>query len=187
MKLTPLEVKQKKFRTVFRGAEVQEVEEFLQIAAEDMEDLVRENNDLKERLHRAEERLEEYKGREQSLKETLLTAQKMAEDVKSIAEREAKNILSNAELEGERVVQQAMNRRERMITEIHDLKRQKVQFESSLRSAIDVHLQMLDALKEHEQARPEDENLTYLKRRSAELQQADESETADDQSASSDT
>lgn len=153
MKLTPLEIKQKKFHTAFRGLEAAEVEEFLQIVAEEMEGLVRESNDLKERLHRAEERLEEYKGREQSLKETLLTAQKMAEDIKAIAEREAQNVLSNAELEGERIIRRAQVRREQLMDDLHDLKRQKVQFESSLRSTIDVHMKMLDALREHEEER----------------------------------
>ncbi len=150
MKLTPLEVKQKKFRTGFRGYDLPEVEEFLLIVSEEMEEMVRENNDLKARNQHLDESLTEYKAREATLKATLVTAQKMAEDVKILAEREAKNVLSSAEIEGERVIQDAVRRRENLVSEIHDLKRQKVQFETTLRNSIEIHLKMLEAMDDNE-------------------------------------
>ena len=155
MKLTPLEIKQKKFRTGFRGFDVEEVEEFLQFVSEELEELTRETNEQKDRLKGLEDQIVEYREREQTLKETLLTAQRMADDVKGIAEREARMVISNAEMEGERLIQDAVRRREMLVSEIHDLKRQKVQFETTLRHAIEVHLKMLDALQEYEADRRE--------------------------------
>jgi len=175
MKLTPLEVKQKKFQNGFRGYDVQEVEEFLLIVSEEMEELARENNELKNKVAQSDETLTEYRNREKTLKETLVTAQQMAEDVKKVAEREAKAILSSAELEGERLMYEATRRREALVSEIHDLKRQKVQFESTLRNAIEVHLKMMDALKEQEDEETK-ENLTFLRRKEAESSNDDESD-----------
>ncbi len=150
MKLTPLEVKQKRFQSSFRGIDQQEVEEFLQLVSEEMEELVRDNNELKGRVSELEERLLEHRDREQTLKQTLLTAQKMSEDLKAIAEREAQALISKAEVEAERFMQDAELRRRDLISDIHDLKRQKIQFETTLRSSIEVHLKMLDALNEQE-------------------------------------
>jgi len=168
MKLTPLEIKQKKFRSVFRGCHVAEVEEFLQLVSEEMEELVRDNNELKAKMQGLEEQLEMFQSREKTLKETLFTAQKMADDVKVLAERESRSILSAAELEGERLIHEAVGRRETLVSEIHDLKRQRVQFESTLRNSVEIHLKMLDALHDQEYEKPADEKHSFLKQRSTE-------------------
>lgn len=169
MKLTPLEIRQKRFQTTFRGYDCREVEEFLLVVSEEMEDLVREINAQRDRVHQQEKELTEFKDREKALKETLITAQKMSEEMRRLSEREARMALSNAELEGERIIHDVIRRRETLIGEIHDLKRQKVQFETTLRSAIEVHLKMLEALRERDEERtPEEENLSFLRRKAAE-------------------
>lgn len=165
MKLTPLEVKQKQFPIRVRGNDKNEVGEFLHLVAEEMEDLARENNELKTRLSLLEANIEEHRAREVALKETLVTAQKMAEEVKRMAEREAQVLLSNAELEGERVIEGALKRREGLLSEVYDLKRQKVQFETSLRHTIELHLKLLDALREYDDERaqsPSVEDVSFL-------------------------
>ncbi|RJO63591.1 MAG: DivIVA domain-containing protein [Myxococcales bacterium] len=164
MRLTPLDIKQKRFQTAFRGCRTEEVEEFLVLLSEQAEEMQREINDLKDQLARAEKSLGEFAEREKSLQETLVAAQRMAEEVRGVAEREARVILSNAELEGERLVQDAVRRRERIVSEIHDLKRQKIQFETTLKGAIEVHLKMMEALREHEE-KLETENLEFLRRK----------------------
>ena len=45
MTLTALEIKDKSFGTKFRGYDVEEVDEFLDIVVRDYEDLVRENHE----------------------------------------------------------------------------------------------------------------------------------------------
>lgn len=164
MKLTPLEIKQKHFANSFRGVERREVEDFLELVAEEMEALNRENMSLKDLIPKLEKRIESYREREKALKETLLTAQKMAEDMKKASEKEARLVLGNAELEGERLMRDAVKRREKLISDIHELKRQKVQFETTLRNVIEVHLKMLEALREHEEKEEEPDNLAFLKR-----------------------
>ena len=46
MTLTSLEIKDKSFATKFRGYNVEEVDEFLDIVVRDYEDLVRDNREL---------------------------------------------------------------------------------------------------------------------------------------------
>ncbi len=176
MKLTPLEIRQMQFPAAFRGLNREDVQNFLQLASEEMEELARENNALKERLADFEKRLDEHREREKSLKDTLLAAQKAAEDMKAVAEREARITLSKAELDGEKLVREAVKRREKLVGDIHDLRRQRVQFETTLRNAVEVHLKMLDALKEHEEKLQTDDNLTVLRR--AEKSRTETTETA---------
>ncbi len=150
MELTPMEIRQKQFTSDFRGLNKREVEEFLVLVAGTQEDLIRQNNEYKDEVQRLKHELEEHREREKVLRETLVAAQKMAEDMKFNAGREATLILSNAEAEGERLIDQFKKQREIIVSEIHELKRQKVQFETALRNSLEMHLHLLDALKDEE-------------------------------------
>lgn len=57
MTLTALEIKDKSFGTKFRGYDVEEVDEFLDIVVRDYEDLVRENHEKEAKIRNLEERL----------------------------------------------------------------------------------------------------------------------------------
>jgi len=48
MRITPLDIQQKQFKMKLRGFDVEEVYGFLEIVREEMEDLLRENANLKE-------------------------------------------------------------------------------------------------------------------------------------------
>ena len=51
MKLTPLDIQQQQFRTALMGFDKKEVDTFLDLLANDVEELVRENNALKDELN----------------------------------------------------------------------------------------------------------------------------------------
>ena len=58
MKMTPLDIRQKRFEVTFRGYSKREVEAFLEFTAGEFEEVVRENIALKEELKRAQTRLD---------------------------------------------------------------------------------------------------------------------------------
>jgi len=78
------------------------------------------------------------------LKETLLTTQKVTDELKSNARREAELLLADAGLRAEKVVLAAEEQRLELVNEIREIKRQRIDFESSLRALLDKHLRMLD-------------------------------------------
>jgi cell division initiation protein len=84
------------------------------------------------------------RSRELTLKETLLTTQRVTDDLKANARKEAEIIVAEAELRGEKIVQAADDRRIQLISEIQELKRQKISFETSLRAVVESHLRLLD-------------------------------------------
>lgn len=99
--LTPLEVRKKKgdFRRTMRGYEPSLVDDFLDLAADRMEELVRENLSLHERFNRQEQQVAEYRERERALTEALVTAQEMREEIRRQSKREAELALQAAEQE----------------------------------------------------------------------------------------
>ena len=67
--LTPLDVRNKRgdFKKLMRGYDPQEVDVFLEIAAERLEELVRENIVLRERSESLERQVGAQTGREQAI------------------------------------------------------------------------------------------------------------------------
>jgi cell division initiation protein len=82
--------------------------------------------------------------REVTLKETLLTTQRMTDDLKANARKEAEIIVAEAELEGDRILQDARDRHVELVSDIQELRRQKVSFESGLRAVVESHMRLLE-------------------------------------------
>ena len=98
MKVTPLDIQQKRFHVAFRGYERSEVDAFLDTVREEMETLVREVTELREFHETYNERMREYREREETLKNTMITTHKLAEDIKDSSKKEAQLIVKDAEI-----------------------------------------------------------------------------------------
>ncbi len=144
MKMTPLDIRQKRFELSLRGYARREVEGFLELTAGEFEEVVKENISLKEELKRTMARLEQHLEREKTLQETMVTAQRISEDVKQQARKEGEVIVAQSELTAEKIVAQANARLTEIVTEINELKRQRAQFESQLSSVIEAHRKLLE-------------------------------------------
>src|SRR5207237_3826458 len=101
--LTPLEVRKKKsdFRRTMRGYDPQSVDDFLDLVADRMEQLVRDNASLNDRISSIETQVGDYRERENALTEALVTAQEMREQMRQQMEREADLKRREAEAEAE--------------------------------------------------------------------------------------
>lgn len=144
MRITPIDIQQQQFRSRLMGYDKTGVDQFLEILAGEIERLFRQNQDLQEELARTKSTLAEMRERETNLKETLLTTQKVTDELKANARREAELVLTDAEMRAERVMRNAEDRRLQLIEEIQEIKRQKIDFETSLRSLLEKHVRMLD-------------------------------------------
>jgi len=103
--LTPLDIRRKKgdFSRGLRGYNLQEVDTFLDMTAERLEELVRENLSLRERVTHLSEKVEGQEGRERAVQEALVTAQALREEITGQARREAELIRQEAEAESRRL------------------------------------------------------------------------------------
>lgn len=144
MRITPIDIQQYQFKTRPLGYEKAGVDHFLEMLADELERFLRQHQELKEELARTRAGLEEMRQREATLKETLVTTQRVTDELKTNARREADIVAADAQLQAERIVRDAEERRIQLIGEIQDIKRQKISFESSLRTLVESHLRLLD-------------------------------------------
>lgn len=144
MKISPLDIQQQQFKgKMLGGLDPNDVDSFLQLVAQEMESLIRENEDLKEQSHKVALQVAEMTQREANLRETMLAAQKITEEMKSNAQKEATLLISEAELKGERILAAAEQKLAQLNNNIHEIRRQKLQFETALKSLLETHLKML--------------------------------------------
>ena len=98
MRITPLDVQQRRFARALRGYDREEVEAFLSLVATELEDLVRANMALREEAQRKDEVIADHRSRERALQETLVTAQKASEEIRDAARKEAEIVNMTDEL-----------------------------------------------------------------------------------------
>lgn len=99
MALTPLEIRKKAFSKVFRGYSTKEVRAFLAVVANEFEELRKERAALAEKVDHLTNRVNAFEKTEHLLRETLLTAQKVAEEMKTTAEKERQLLIEQAKQE----------------------------------------------------------------------------------------
>ena len=144
MKITPIDIQQQQFKgKMLGGLDPNEVDMFLQTVAGEMENLVRENNELQEQQAKHNREIQGVLEKERQLHETLLSAQRVIEEMKANAQKEAALIVSEAELKAERIVVDAERQLAELKNRIEEIRRQKVQFEVNLKSLLDSHGRML--------------------------------------------
>ncbi len=144
MRITPLDIQQKQFPMKFRGFDVEEVYAFLEVIREEMEELLRENANLKENVQRADVQVREFKDMETTLRETLMTAQQMVEDYKMNARKEAELLIREAELRADNMLKEAHEKVIKIHEDITDMKGIRRHFKEELRRLIENHLTMLN-------------------------------------------
>jgi cell division initiation protein len=144
VKITPLDIQQQQFKgKMLGGLDPNDVDSFLQVVAQEMESLIRENEELREQTRKFSLQMDEMSQRETNLRETMLAAQKISEEMKNNAQKEANLIISEAELKGERILAAAEQKLAQLNSTIHEMRRQKLQFETALKSLLETHMKML--------------------------------------------
>jgi cell division initiation protein len=142
MKVSPLDIQQKRFHVAFRGYERTEVEAFLDVVREEMEGLVREVTELREFHLTYNDRMQDYRGREDTLKSTMISTHRLAEDIRENARKEAQLMVKDAEIKYQQTLERAREERLRLESEIIELRRQKHHFLQDMRKMIQMHLEM---------------------------------------------
>ena len=144
MRITPIDIAHKSFAKKLMGLDADEVTEFLQQVATQLESTIQERNSLKEALREKELSLMEYKERDKVLKETIATANQMAERLRQDAEREAKLIVADAQQKAEMITRDSRDSLKKMYQEVTDLKRVRMQFEANLKALAQAHLSLIE-------------------------------------------
>lgn len=144
MKIAPIDIAHKTFTRKVMGLDPDQVADFMRDIADQMEEIIRERNSLKETLRLKEMSLMDYKERDETLRMTIQTAAKMSDGIRADAEREAKLIVGDAQQKSEIILKDSRDQLKRVYQEIADLKRLRMQFEVNLRTICQSHIGMID-------------------------------------------
>jgi cell division initiation protein len=132
------------FSRTLRGYDPEEVDNYLQDVADTLARLGDERVRLTNLTTRLEEQVNRYAERENAVRETLLISRRMAEELKSSAQKEAQLIIEAAQNRAENLTNQANQRLARILDEISEARKLKAQFEFRVRSVIEGHLKLLE-------------------------------------------
>ena len=163
--LTPLDVRKKKgdFRRTVRGYDPELVDDFLDMVAERLEELVKQNVGLTERAEHLQEQVASYREREKALNEALVTAQQLRSEAQAQADKEVELIRREAKSEAERIIEDGQRSYRELVREIDALHARKLHFLRSFRTMLERYLGELDvqedsareeALDDEEAVRP---------------------------------
>jgi cell division initiation protein len=154
--ITPLDMRQARFTNAMRGFDKNDVNTFLQEAAEGFDHALRENERLRMEIVRLEASLNQFRELEGSLKTTLMSAQKIADDMRENAQQEAARIVREAEGRAELMLQKAQVRTEDIEREIDGLRIKRREAENNVESTISALHNTLDFIREQDRRERED-------------------------------
>ena len=148
--LTPLEVRKKKgdFRRLMRGYDPVQVDEFLDLVADRLEQLVRSNIGDAEKVTVLEAQVSDFRERERALTEALVTAQEMREEIRKQGAKEAELARREAEQAAEHIRSTAVLVRQREEEAIRRLRARQMQLLQSYRSFLERELAELSVMTE---------------------------------------
>ncbi len=136
MKITPLDIRHKEFKRGLRGYVDTEVDEFLDMVADEFERIFKEHMELGERVEALNEKITAYKRIEDALQKTLVSAQTSAEEVKQNASKSAQIIVNDAELKSRQIMNAAYGEKqtvEQAIAKLRSLEQEfRIKFQQML-------------------------------------------------------
>ncbi|MDX1568685.1 MAG: DivIVA domain-containing protein, partial [Longimicrobiales bacterium] len=131
-----------------------EVDGFLEMAAERLEELVKENLKLQERVDRLQEQVSQQENREEAVREALVTAQELRRDMRVQARREAELLRKEAESEISKIIGEAERQLAERQEALEEMERMRLRFLKSFRSLLE---REMDAVEVEEGRKPLEE------------------------------
>ena len=164
MRISPMDMRQHRFKSALRGYDRTDVVAFLTEAADDYEHAMREIDRLRGDLMRMEALLAEHRQREGNLRNTLLTAQKLSDDIKETAQNEAKLIVREAQGRADLLLQKAQVRLEELDRDISELKLRRRDSEGALEASIQALYRALEFIRDQDELRGDEKVLIHRPR-----------------------
>lgn len=151
MKLSPLDIKRQQFKKVFRGSDPNEVSAFLERISVEMEESVRAQREIHEKVLTLETSLQEYKKMEAILHQTLIQAQETSAKSVENARKEAQLIMQQAEIKASDMLRKALTELTSLKEQMTVLRIRKEAIVSRLRSLLQSELTLLSSIEKDQE------------------------------------
>src|SRR6187200_3280532 len=164
MKVSPLDLRQVRFRTTFRGFDKAEVLALIAEVTDDYEHALKDVDKLRQDVSKMEALLNQHREHERDLRDTLMTAQRVSDDIRANAEAQARNIIREAEGRSDLLLQKTQSRLEDVQREIDGMKMKRREAEAMLESTVASLRNTLEFVREQEQREREEKILLHRPR-----------------------
>jgi cell division initiation protein len=144
MKLTPINIKTQEFAKSLRGYDADEVKAFLEKIAAEVEDLMNENDTLKDEIEELNTSLDEYKKIEKDLQTTILNAQDSSAKSTESAKKQTGMMLKEAELKAARIIEKAKENANEIRNAIISLREERNLIISKLKAIVNTQSTLLE-------------------------------------------
>lgn len=142
--ITSDQIHEKEFSYKMRGYNDAEVDAYLDQLAAFIDNLTKENKELRERLKSTADQLTYMKNLETTLRDTLITAQRSAEETTRNASLRAEEILSSANDEAAKIVSAANAEADAIRRQLGSLRQQASTYRQNFRMLLNAQMQLLD-------------------------------------------
>lgn len=144
-RITPLDLRKQEFKQSALGLNRDQVHEFLEMVAEEMETLIREKSEAQEEIKDLQTKLDRYSEIEKSMNSALVMARESANQAVKAAEKEAEAVLAQARTEKNALLFSAKDELNMIQNEIRDLKLKRDGFIMNFKTILKTHLEALEA------------------------------------------
>ncbi len=158
MKLTPTDIKTQEFTKSRKGYDADEVKAFLEKIAEEVEDLMIENETLLNETEALKTSLDEYKKIEKELQTKILNVQNSSAKSIEAAKNQTGMMLKEAELKAARIIEKAKENANEIRDAVINLREEKDLIISKLKAIVNTQSTLLEGkVKKVDEAQQEPE------------------------------
>ena len=158
------------------GYKTGEVDDFIDICADTVEELTKTNADLKKKMELLANKVVEYRNDEDSIRTALLSAQRMGDTVLREANHKAGLILEDARIKADKIEETAKQQIKEQIDELEHLKKLVGDFRTQMLSVYREHLSMINVLPEYTPPKEETEETAQTTENADALETAEPTE-----------
>lgn len=146
-RLTPIDIRRYDFGSALRGYDKGRVDEFRNQVADELERLLRVNQELEGKARNFHEQLRAFRERDKALNDALVSAQQLRTETREQAEREAQLILREAQAERDHILESSRGEMQKLEADIAALERARHAFVLQLRTMAERYLADLAAME----------------------------------------
>ncbi len=170
--LNPNEIAHKKFEKALGfGYRMDDVEEYLELVAKDMQDLIDEKADLERKMIVLADKLNEYREDEESLRTAILSAQKLGDSLIRESKTKAEIIMRDATIKADALVGNARRQIERENDALVRIQKEVALFKNKLIELYKQHLELISSLPgdDDRPQKPKEAAVKNVERKSPEI------------------
>lgn len=144
MKISPASIKLQEFAKKMRGYDPEEVQAFLEKLADDIDELLKENEELNQQVETLSSSLSEFKKIEKNLQDTLLKAQESSTKALESTKKQSSLIMKEAELKSSQIIEKARESANEIRSAVINLREERDLIVAKLKAIVNSQAHLLE-------------------------------------------